>query len=293
MSHPSQRARRRKQQQQKQSAKNPPEWFHNCKSYKVFTYDSKKYPFKELMASWLGIPPESLETIHTLPLADSKTLVHPKVCQAWKAASMPKLSKEARKYDAATQHAIYQAPTYHRLMDTYRRFLKEVVAPLCHCENVVYQSPPTTRVVLPNGKPTIAMHSDKHYAGHQPAEINFWVPLTRTGGANSLFLESVPGKGDFEPVALEYGQALRFDGYECRHYTVANATEICRVSFDFRVVPSELCTQRRQCGDFCLEETSDQGYIAYPHKFWRTMKGMEYGQEEELSPVEVPLSPSS
>ena len=136
---------------------------------------------------------------------------------------------------------------------------------------------------MPNGRATISEHSDQEYTGHQPAEINFWLPLTTVGGTNSLWLESEPNKGDFEDVQLGYGQVLKFNGYECRHYTVPNETDTCRVSFDFRVMPSELCLQRQQCGEFCLEETTDEGcYIAYPHKFWNITRNVdaEIGQHE-------------
>ena len=118
----------RRQQKQQQSIQVLPPWFVNAKSFKVFTYDTQRYPFKELMADWLEITSESLAAIHTLPLQESKSLLHPKICQAWKAASMPKLSQEARKYDTATQKAFHQSPAYHRFMDTYRRFIKEIIA---------------------------------------------------------------------------------------------------------------------------------------------------------------------
>ena len=38
------------------------------------------------------------------------------------------------------------------------------------------------------------------------------MPLTAVRGANSLFVESAPGRADFAPVELDYGQLLRFDG---------------------------------------------------------------------------------
>jgi hypothetical protein len=280
-----------------EDSSNLPEWFHTCKSRKVFRYDTKRYPFRELIADWLQIPSSELESIHALPLPKSTTPVHPKICKAWKAAGMPRLSAEARRSDAATQQASFTSPGYAKLMDAYRRFMQEVIAPLCTTSdntNVVYQSPPTTRVVLPGGKPTISLHSDKEYLRHQAGEINFWLPLTTVWGSNSLWLESKPNLGDFEPIALQYGEVLRFDGYDCRHYTVPNETPDCRVSFDFRAIPSQLCTQRRHCGDFCVEETTESGYIAYPHKFWKISRGIDVtlGKEDEVSPLEFTLNSS-
>ena len=282
---------------------NLPDWFPARKERLVFEYDTNRYPFKQLIADWLGVPSCSLENIHTLPLPTSSNTkpIHPRICKAWKAAEMPRLSSEAREYSTLTQQKLFQSPEYERLMNTYRLFIKEVVAPLCtdtsHDTNnihVVYQSPPTTRVVLPNGRPTISMHCDKEYKNHQEAEINFWVPLTNVWGTNSLWLESQPNLGDFEPVSLRYGQAMRFDGHDCRHYTVQNETDSCRVSIDFRVVPSELCTQRQCCGDFCVEETTNAGFISYPHKFWKITRGINIELDKrkgiEASPLELTLN---
>ncbi|CAJ1931001.1 unnamed protein product [Cylindrotheca closterium] len=265
-----------------------PQWLHDYRKPTILKYDTSIYPFRQLVADWLGVPSDQLETIHLLPLPEASK-VNPRICQAWKAAKMPRLTREARIMDAQTQRQVFQSDAYHKLMETYRLFVKEVIAPDCGDQNIVYQAPPTTRVVLPNGRSTISMHSDKEYSGHQAAEINFWLPLTKVGGTNSLWLESAPGKGDFEPIELEYGQFLKFNGYDCRHYTVDNETDQCRVSFDFRVTPSELCLQRKQCGEFCVEETTSEGYIAYPHKFWKITRNMTHGEEEGLDPIEYIL----
>ena len=63
-------------------------------------------------------------------------------------------------------------------------------------------------MVLPttNGVATGRPHRDCDYSQHEPAEINFWVPLTDVWGANSLQLESVPGAGDFHAATLGPGQ---------------------------------------------------------------------------------------
>lgn len=67
-----------------------------------------------------------------------------------------------------------------------------------------------------------------------------WVPLTSVGGSNSLVAESEPGLGDFHAFEAAPGEFVKFYGNRCWHYTVANATEVTRVSFDLRVVPFEL-----------------------------------------------------
>ena len=49
--------------------------------------------------------------------------------------------------------------------------------------------------------------------------INFWVPLTSCFGDASLWAESAPGKGNFHPFEVEPGQAVRFYGNQCLHFT--------------------------------------------------------------------------
>ena len=84
------------------------------------------------------------------------------------------------------------------------------------------------------------MHRDGEYEKHESAEINFWVPLTAAYGSNTLYAESEPELADFNPFELEPGQGARFNGQQCRHYTVPNRTEHTRVSIDFRAVPLSL-----------------------------------------------------
>ena len=122
-------------------------------------------------------------------------------------------------------------------MATYRRFVREVLVPLLG-EDVVFQAPPTLRVHTPGPRPMGKPHRDRDYAGHCGDEINFWLPLTRARGANSLFVESAPGRRDHRALDLRYGQCHRFDGENCEHYAVANDTGATRVSLDFRVIPA-------------------------------------------------------
>ena len=77
--------------------------------------------------------------------------------------------------------------------------------------------------------------------------------LTRVCGANSLWVESAPGRADFKPIDALPGHACRFYGSRCRHFTVENASDRVSVRFDFRVLP-------RSC--YCEEaETRSQFVI--------------------------------
>ena len=121
--------------------------------------------------------------------------------------------------------------------EIYSAFIRGVAAPFfADPESVVCQRDPTFRCVMPSDSAVGIPHCDADYL-HQASEINFWLPLTRVYGSNTLWVESSPGLGDFHPLELEYGQAAVFYGNQCRHYTMANDTPTTRVSIDFRVIP--------------------------------------------------------
>ena len=72
--------------------------------------------------------------------------------------------------------------------------------------------------------------------GHQPGELNFWMPLTDPSLTRScLWVESTPGAADFHPLDVEYGTIAAFHGTLCRHHVPPNPSRYTRVSLDFRV----------------------------------------------------------
>lgn len=95
--------------------------------------------------------------------------------------------------------------------------------------------------------------------------------MTRCAGANSLYAESAPDRGDYAPFEASYGQVVQFWGAQCMHHTVPNTTTRTRVSFDFRVVP-------RSCFQEVAERAEDgqvhtgQHYNPYrPGEFYGEM----------------------
>ena len=100
-----------------------------------------------------------------------------------------------------------------------------------------FQEEPTLRIVFPNSKAAPGRrHTDAEY-GHPAGEINFWAALVDVDEGNTLFSESAPGKGDYEPFVAEAGDLIRFYANRCNHYAEVKATGRTRVSFDFRVLP--------------------------------------------------------
>lgn len=99
----------------------------------------------------------------------------------------------------------------------------------------MYQKAPTFRVHLPGNVAVGAFHVDSQY-NHQPAELNFWVPLTSALAENTIHIESEPGKGDHAPVCLSPGQVLVFEGSKYSHGNIKNTSNVSRVSFDLRAL---------------------------------------------------------
>ena len=109
-----------------------PEWFQKCKQRQVFAFDTKRYPFRELVADWLEVPRVDLERIHTLTdrIPVSKEALHPLIRKAWVSAKRePSLYARLRR---VKKTGLSSSPKYRRLVDTYRLFLREVVIPLCY-----------------------------------------------------------------------------------------------------------------------------------------------------------------
>jgi len=101
-----------------------------------------------------------------------------------------------------------------------------------------YQKWPTFRVHIPNDQAIHTFHSDGDpLHKHPPGEVNFFLPLTKCYGTNTIWVESEPMKLDFKPFELEYGQYRMFNGNKCTHGNKPNKTSLTRISFDFRVIP--------------------------------------------------------
>jgi hypothetical protein len=178
-------------------------------------YDAEEYDFVSMVGKALGA--EDLARLHE---------------------GGPTYDRFDRKHDQSTPfHQRYYAfvrsdPSFGEL---YRRFLGGFVAPLVG-EALVYQRIPNIRIHLPNNVAVGEFHCDADY-GHDESEINFWLPVTRSWGTNSVWIESAPGRGDFSPWTVGPGEILQFDAVHLVHGNKENETGVTRVSIDFRVIP--------------------------------------------------------
>ena len=108
----------------------------------------------------------------------------------------------------------------------YRKFIKDIIYPRHKSKNgrLIYQKYPTVRFHLPGNKAVGTVHHDgDELHGHPPGELNYWMPLTDIEDETStIWRESEPGKGDYRPAVIKYGQMLSFDGNRCNHFNKFN-----------------------------------------------------------------------
>ncbi len=98
-----------------------------------------------------------------------------------------------------------------------------------------YQCPPSLRLQPGLSTQHGRIHRDAEY-GHQPGEINCWLPLTSYAlTRTTLCVESAPDAADYHPLDVDYGEIACFHGALRHHYAPPNTSEHLRASLDFRI----------------------------------------------------------
>lgn len=144
------------------------------------------------------------------------------------------LEKLAPSHAVATR-AEDQGTPYHKLfyknfdllVPLYRKLAEELLG--AEAQNLYIQRIPTFRVHLRNSVAVGTWHRDRDF-GHDPHEMNYWVPMTRAFDTNTIWIEN-------EPIHAQYGDVIVFDGANSLHGNKVNDTAISRVSIDFRTIP--------------------------------------------------------
>ena len=84
--------------------------------------------------------------------------------------------------------------------DIYVKFLTDVIKPR-YGEQIVYQKIPTFRVNLPVNIAVGEFHKDKYYRdvkwAEKVRETNYYLPLTKAYGTNTIWAETEEAKGDY------------------------------------------------------------------------------------------------
>lgn len=118
----------------------------------------------------------------------------------------------------------------------YQDFVHSVIAPFMG-EPFYYQRIPTFRVHLPGNVAVGSMHTDAEY--HHPAgEETFWVPMTPAYDSSTVWVAD--DCGELQPANATVGQIVQFSAVSRIHGNKVNETGQCRVSFDFRCLPTRL-----------------------------------------------------
>lgn len=227
-------------------------------------YDLQKYDFLTLLRDMLECPPDvPLEKLHEVERPEDFEPCQPLHLGMTLAGLLPPASRLKKKNHCRSQWR--SSETRIDFLELYRRFLKEEILPKL-AEAVGYtgdfcaavQSEPVIRVVMPGHRATKA-HRDQHY-GHIPEEINFWLPITSVAGSNSLFVESFPGREDFQAFEGENGVIFRWWGNLCEHYAEPNCSGNTRVSLDFRIVPGRFWAAALASGSVSEAERKRRHY---------------------------------
>ncbi len=174
---------------------------------------------------------------------------------------------------SAAARVLYEMPA--AFAPLYERFLDEVVVPQLGLGPAHYQITPTFRVFFPDapGYPGPTSYHNDLMIGHNPREVNVFVPLVRCEASRSLLFAELPEsmavlreyghdftrlgrsvrtdaqlidhlEGICRPLAVGVGDVVVFDS-RCLHAGPWNRTAATRVTFDVRVLPvGELATQR-------------------------------------------------
>jgi hypothetical protein len=190
----------------------------------ISTYDTDNYNFCGEVEKIFGVPQGGLHNLHEL----RSDLMPPDKLN---------FDNETRTDFHSTFYGALNSDKGDDVKAVYEAFIKNVVAPMFE-GSFVYQTFPSFRVHIPNDQAIHKWHHDSDENHNHPDwEINFQVALTKMWDSNAMWLESVPGLGDFKPVEMEVGDYTIFYGNKCIHGNKENKTGRTRVSMDFRVLP--------------------------------------------------------
>ena len=192
-------------------------------------YDCIKYPFVSLIENLYN---QSLDTLHetlheTYIIPDGIAGLGKDTC-----------SKNHKKFYDKLHSG------WPELQTVYKEFINDVISMYLDVNHVdggdifLYQSFPSFRIHYVGNRAITTWHEDgdKNHL-HPRGEINFWLPLTKVYGENTMWVESKPGLKDYHPIETEPGYMLVFDGNQCSHGNKINTTTKTRISFDFRILP--------------------------------------------------------
>lgn len=192
---------------------------------KIYTYDTTKFDFRKLLLEHFEC--DDLQKLH-----DRHSDWLPKEELSFSEESSTKFHKSF--YEKLRE-------PWSEFVKLYRSFIAEQISShVCGDCDFIFQKLPSFRVHLPDEKAIHKVHYDSDEDHRHPlGELNVFLPMTKCLPNNTLWAESEPGKGDFSPMLLSYGEYAIWNGNECAHYNESNTEEKTRVSLDFRLMPTD------------------------------------------------------
>lgn len=194
---------------------------------KIIEYDKNIFNFENILLNLFSV--SSLENLH-----DSLDKID----------NVPTGEKGLSKDTHSKYHKLFfdnLKSGFEQFEHVYKSFVSSVIGPyFCNQKKIIYQKYPSFRIQYPGQMAVTTKHydHDKNHK-HPVGELNVFLPITRLFPENTMWIESLPGLGDFHPVLIQPNQALLWNGNMCRHYNKKNDLRKTRVSFDFRVMSLE------------------------------------------------------
>lgn len=244
-------------------------------------YDPRRFDFRKLVGDALAAA-GLLDRAALAARGDRLETLHELVASEQQVMDGSQQSGAAR--------ALYEMPA--AFADLHERLLAEVVVPALGIGRAHFQRTPTFRVFFPNapGYPGATSFHNDIMIGHNPREVNVFIPLVQCEASRSLLLSELPASLDLlreydwdfaafglgtqedpalqqrlarlcQPLQVDVGDVVVFDS-RCLHAGPHNQTGLTRVTFDTRVLPvTELGMQRnayrgrgRRRADFAIGE---------------------------------------
>lgn len=184
------------------------------KDARLLAYDTSRFPFAPLVDAAFEV--DDLTQLHKRRSSDPERRAS--------YADNVELRKYLRARLESTPFFLY-----------YQELMRTVVAPL-FAMRTSYSRRPQFRVHLAGSPSASAWHTDHQVTGRDD-QVNIWLPFADTCPANTLWVETDYGRGDYTPVSVQYGHMLLFDGAKLCHGTVENDSDRTRVSMDLRFAP--------------------------------------------------------
>jgi hypothetical protein len=183
----------------------------------IVSYDTQRYPFQQVLASQVFKVPH-IDQLHKVWLKQTGRV---------SLTYQDNLTLRSLMQNMADDSLFYKL---------YHSWIAEVLAPH-YASKISYSAHPKMRVHLAATGTVSDFHRDAEVTGRQD-QINCYLPFTNVYDTCTLWCETDYGSENYFPLNLRYGEALLWDGGWLKHGTYHNATNLTRVSCDFRFTPT-------------------------------------------------------